>query len=201
MSGIFDAIDVDDGANFGEPGNDPNDGLSNFALTEAGLSLIAGGASPWDSLATGAGPDIITMVFGGKASNQLNGVQGTIDGVLMDSETWLLEFFGRLGVFNNHAKGQVSEVYIASGNESNTYARQFRDSENDLAWAVSGGLRLALKLTDNLKATGGYEALFIDGLALGPDQLFSVTPGGTYVVNTGGQLLVHGGSLGLELVW
>ncbi len=201
ISGVFDAIDVDDGANFGEAGNDPNDGLSNVALEEAGLTLIGGAAAPWNSLATGAGPDVITMVFGGQASNQLNGAQGTIDAVIIDSQIFVLDFFGRLGLFNNHAKGRVSELYIASENADSVYAREFRDSVNDFAWAISGGLRAALKLNDNLRIHVGYEAMFIDGLALGPDQIFGVSPAGTYTVDTGGQLLVHGGLMGLEVIW
>jgi hypothetical protein len=199
--GLFDALDVDDGATVGDVGNDLNDGLSDAALVESGLTLIAGSADGYDNAASGGGPDTLTLRYGAKATNRLNGLQGTLDAVLLDSQYVLIDGFFRLGLFQNHAEATVVERVTGSGNDTSVYGRALQDSDNTFAFATSLGFRLAVKLTDNLRMHTGYDFVYIDGLALAPEQVRQIGPGGTFKIDHSGDALIHGTRLGLELIW
>ena len=62
------------------------------------------------------------------------------------------------------------------------------------------GLRAVLNLTNSLAVTGGYQALWLDGLALAPEQVpvTSVIAPGTAGLNTNGDLLFHGFTAGIQ---
>jgi hypothetical protein len=202
VAGLFDALDVDDGATVGAIGNDPNDGLSDAALTDAGFTRIAGGADGFDNFASAAGPDILGVILGSNAQNVLNGIQGTFDGAVCDSPYFLVDLFWRVGVFHNQSTARVSETLIGTVNDGSVYTRILQDDENDIAFATSGGFRVAVKLTDHVRLHTGYEVVYIEGLALAPDQIFQVTPAGNlFEIDTNGDLVIHGGRLGIEVVW
>jgi hypothetical protein len=81
------------------------------------------------------------------------------------------------------------------------YGRALQDSDNTFAFATSLGFRLAVKLTDNLRMHTGYDFVYIDGLALAPEQVRQIGPGGTFKIDHSGDALIHGTRLGLELIW
>ncbi|MBX3437647.1 MAG: hypothetical protein KF861_09165 [Planctomycetaceae bacterium] len=201
VSGLFDALDVDDGQTVGGMSNDPNDGLSHSALTEAGLRHIAGGADGFNNLASGGGPDTVALALNSFANNRLNGFQGTFDANLADTEYFLVDLFARLGVFHNQSTAQVVEMVSGSGNDNSVYARTFQDSQNDFAMVTGAGVRLALKLNDFVRLHTGYEFIYIDGVALAPDQAFRVGPGNTFSIDNNGSVLIHGSRAGIEVVW
>lgn len=181
--------------------NDANDGLSDAALTEAGLTRIAGAGNGFDNLESAGGPDTLTLLFGATTSNRLNGIQGTFDGTIVDSQYFIVDVFGRLGVFHNDATAKFVETVSGSGNDNSVYSRTFQDSQNDLAFATGAGIRVALKLTDFLRLHTGYEFVYIDGLALAPDQMFRVGPEGIFTIDNNGDMVIHGGRAGIEVVW
>jgi hypothetical protein len=202
VAGLFDALDVDDGLTGGVMGNDPNDGLSDAALTDAGFTRISGAANGFDNFASAAGPDMLAVFLGSDVKNELNGIQGTFDAAVCDSPYFLVDLFWRVGVFHNQATATVSETLIGSVNDSSVYTRILQDDDNDIAFATSGGFRVAVKLTDHVRLHTGYEVVFIDGLALAPDQIFQVTPtGNLFEIDTSGDLVIHGGRAGIEVVW
>ena len=59
------------------------------------------------------------------------------------------------------------------------------------------------RLTDIWSAKVGYNAIWVEGLALAPDQLdfnFAASPSGNELHSSGG-LLLHGVNVGLEARW
>ncbi len=200
VTGQFDALDVDDGQTVGGGANDFNDGLSDAALQEAGFTNQVG-ADGFDNLLNAAGPDTLSVGIASQATNRLNGLQGTFDGSIVDSPYFLVDLFLRLGLFHNHTSAHVTETLTGSGNDASVYSRTLRDSDNTYSFLVGSGFRAAVKLTDNLRIHTGYEFLFIDGVALGPDQPARVANGGIFTIDNQSNFLVHGARLGAELVW
>ena len=76
-----------------------------------------------------------------------------------------------------------------------------RGSRN-VAFVGEANFVLTLDLNDCWTARGGYNLMWIEGVALGPDQLdFTMTStSGTMLTNDGG-LFLHGASVGLEARW
>ncbi len=200
VTGQFDALDVDDGQTVGGGANDPNDGLSDAALQEAGFTNVAV-PNGFDNILNAAGPDTLAIGIATQATNRLNGLQGTFDGSIVDSPYFLVDLSFRLGLFHNHTSAKVTESVIGSANDASAYSRTLKDTDNTYSFLVGSGLRAALKLTDNIRIHTGYEFVFIDGVALGPNQSAQVAPGGIFTIDNESNVLVHGARLGLELVF
>lgn len=192
--GTFSAIDADDGAVPGDLNNDDNDILSHEALAAVGLVTSSGTS---DGFAFG---DSLLLNYDSANDNRLNGVHLTFDGMVLDSPYFQLDLFGNLGLYHNQITARLTETYTGSGSNDSTYRATYRDRENDMAWATQLGLRGALKLTDNWRFQVGYELLFIDGLALGPNQT-RLTTFNTIPVGGDQSVFMHGGRLGFEGVW
>lgn len=200
VSGLFDALDVDDGQTVGGIANDDNDGLSNAALEEAGFTA-SGAADGFDNILSAAGPDTLTIGIDAQTTNRLDGLQGVFDGSIVDSPYFLLDLMVRLGVFHNNTSADVTETVVGSGNDSSVYTRTLGDTDNTFAFLVGTGLRAGVKLTDNARIHTGYEFVFIDGVALAPNQPGQVGPGGVFNIDNQSNILIHGARVGLELVW
>lgn len=200
VSGVFDTVDSATGLEA-----DINDGLSHQALISSGLTLLSGAADGWDDEnAAPAGPDVLILDHAASTRNLLDGVQFTFDASLLTSERWFLDTYLKAGVFHNRTRGTVTETYTGFANDDSVYGRTFSDSRSTVAFAGNLGLRGTAVLTKNIRFRTAYEALFLAGVALAPDQFLGVTsngPDARYQVYADGQVIAHGGSLGLELVW
>ncbi len=81
--------------------------------------------------------------------------------------------------------------------------RQERDHDNDAAFIGEAGVMALFRATPRLTLRAGYQALFIDGVALAADNFNTASPfsnRATFVDNTG-NLVMHGSSLGFEWTW
>jgi hypothetical protein len=101
------------------------------------------------------------------------------------------------GILANDAEQRTSAPVIAQipGTSSVISA-----SDDHTAFVGEIGLRGVYDLTPGLSVFGGYHAIWLDGIALAPDQI-PVTdlfaPSAT--LDTGGTLLLHGASVGVEV--
>ena len=178
----------------GDATNDDNDVLGHDALVAAGLMNTSGTA---DGFAFG---DDLLLNYRSTNDNSLNGVHLTFDGTIVDGEFFLLDLFGNVGIYHNQITARLMESYIGSGSNDSVYSTSYRNRENELAWAIQSGLRGAVKLTDNIRFLLGYEFLFIDGLALGPNQT-RLTTFAALPISGDQSVFVHGGRIGFEGVW
>ncbi len=206
--GTFQAIDLDDAALPGGAGNDPNDQLSDAALLEAGFTLISGaggGFAGYDPTLMPTTPTTMAVVFSGRSHNDLDGAQVVFGGQLSPSSVVIVEGFLKLGLYHNRAEGTVRETLIGIENDDSVYQRTLHDSDTTASFVGGLGFRVLVPVTDYIRLTTGYEALVVTNVALAPDQAQGVRTnifGDTvYHVVTNGDLLAHGGNLGLEITW
>jgi len=196
LSGTFRAIDTGAGA---------NGGLSHAALTNANggnLMLISGAADGFDdetALLGPAGPDVLLLQEQTDTENTLNGVQFSMDVLLMQSERFLIDGVLKAGAYHNSASGTFMETYSALANDNSVYGRVLRDESSSTAFVGQIGLGGMYRLTDHVRLRGGWDVIFLSGVALAPEQFAQVN--GTYAVNNDGTVVINGGHIGLELVY
>ena len=206
ISGTFDALDTATGAAPGSPGDEPNNSLSDDALVDAGFSLLSGTGNGYDASALPpTGPDTLLVYYQSGTTNLLNGAQVSGSYDLFPDSAFDLTFLGRFGIFNNEASATLGEYLVGSQHDDSVYQRTYAKSKSTVAFGGTLGVTGLVPLTDYISATFGYEATFVSNLALAPGQLsgLSNTPLGArnYSVNTSGQLIMHGATLGLQLTW
>lgn len=199
FSGTFDAVDITGGLGV------VNDGLSNEALVAAGYQNVT---SPdgFDSAGSAGGPDTLAIFTDGYARNELHGAQLTGAYQLFPLDWLTVELFGKAGLFYNTVQGTVTEQLIGGGpNDDSVYQRSFSGKKHAAAFAGTLGLKGIIPITDYINITAGYEAMFFSGIGLGSRQTegieTSLTGTQAYVPRTSNSLIVHGGTVGLQLSW
>jgi hypothetical protein len=80
---------------------------------------------------------------------------------------WLLHGDLRFGVFHN----EVKTDFVASASPVPGVFHTNSGGGSRTAWAAQGGLNLGYRLNDTATIKVGYEFLYIDGVALAPNQI------------------------------
>lgn len=154
------------------------------------------------NIASDDGDDILSH-YNIKAKNNLYGAQIGLRTVRTYSR-WGWDVTGKAGLFGNDAKQrQFIEdqpgglIRPLPGDGSSVGSRH-----DSVAFVGDINTSLVLRLTDTWSLRGGYNVMWIEGLALAGDQLdFSFTSAsGTRQSNSGGVFL-HGASVGLQARW
>lgn len=203
ISGTFDALDNDDAS----PLDEANDGLAHLSMTtDAGLMHIGGGADGYDGAAVPmVGPDILAMSFAGDAENELNGMQAILGARFYPSDWFVIESITKLGLYHNQVSGRYTETYVGSGMDDSIYQRTLRDQNTVASFVGSTALRGIVPVTDYISLMAGYEVMVLTNVGLGSDQAgglgSSILGATTYSANADGDVVVHGGQVGFEIVW
>lgn len=194
ITGTFDAFDVD-GDEAGV--NDSNDQLSGEALTAHGLAGAGSFNDP--SLAGGA----FTMLWNGASSNQMNGLQGVLDGSIFERGRFALDGNVRAGVFLNRAHGSIVERYSQVGGA--VYGRSFADEADRASFAGSIGLSGSVRLAERFHFRTGYEVMFVTNVGMAPSQQQGITydalGNASYSVQTGDSIILQGLRVGFDYQW
>jgi hypothetical protein len=106
---------------------------------------------------------------------------------------------GRAGVFGNDAQQRQSVTDFPNF----PLRPSVSSSRGAAAFVGQGNLTALYRITDVWNVRAGYTVLWIEGLALAPDQLdfdFAAAQGGTQL-HDGGGLFLHGVNVGLEARW
>lgn len=212
IAGAFDALDTDDGNPFdGTMNDDPNNVLSDAALTSTGLVNIGGAGDGFDAIFVTANPmlaipaDYLAYQILGQSNNELNGAQVTTVIRIFDGEWITIEGIGKAGIYRNQLSGSVQETVVGSGNDDSIYRRRFTDTDTGAAFAGNLGVRGTISLTDYINIIVGYDVLFLSGVAIGSEQIDGLSTdifGATrYQVQHDGTLVAYGTNLGFELLW
>ncbi len=215
LSGTFGTIDAVGTV------DEPNDGLANGSLTGAGLSsffttpataatnttpaTIAAPPANGFSTTTEDSPDELLFTTNVNTRNLLNGVQVTSDFAFLEIGPYALGGYAKAGVFHNAARGTISERYTDTQNDGSIYTRRLSDSKNTAAFLGQAGLASRLYLRHNIRLFSSYEVIFLSGLALAPDQMravnTTVTGAAVLDLKTQGSAFIHGGRVGLEILF
>ena len=196
ITGTFDAFDVDGDETIVDG---PNDQLSGEALAAHGLLPEIGGSFNDPSL----GGDDFTMLWTGTASNQLNGLQGVLDGSIFERGRFTLDGNVRAGVFLNRAHGTIVERYSQTG--GSVYGRSFTDESDRASFAANVGLSGSVRLADRFLFRTGYEIMCVTNVGMAPSQqqgvVYNSLGNASYSVQTGDTLILHGLRAGFEYQW
>jgi hypothetical protein len=141
---------------------------------------------------------LVGLQFGGEAAYRLG-------------ERWSIGAVGKGGLYLNIADQRVRNVTSTAG--VSTSVLDTTTSGNHLAGGFETGVVVRCRLSDSFTLRGGYQVLYLTGLALAPEQFTSlnndlakfpqtITPGVTGAfLNDRGSLLFHGPSVGFEVAW
>lgn len=139
--------------------------------------------------ATGVPPAAVNLVD--HTSNNLFGFQIGGDYKQTFGDRFGIEFGGKAGIYGNRT--DLDGTLTSPG--------AMAASTSAGAWRTSFVGELSLvgtyNLTHYLQFRAGYEVMWLEGMALAPDQ--AILPGGA--VNNRGGVFLHGAIVGLELQW
>jgi hypothetical protein len=133
-----------------------------------------------------------------RTTNNLYGVQIGVEGKLWEPGRLSLDGLVKAGVFDNDAE-QTTVVSM----QKTLYTAQA--TTNHAAFVSQADLQLKYQLTAGLTLKAGYEALWLDGVALAPGQIretYTTAPNPVSAralgVNSGSSVLFQGATVGLE---
>ncbi len=185
----------------------PNGGLSHASLTGIGGLAFSGGTPNGfeDETGNASGiPDTLTLFRQATTSNVLNGVQAILQQEVMYYRGIVVNGVLKAGMYHNSTQGSILERYTGVdpglGGDTSRYGRSFSDSKSAVAFVGTVALQSNIPLSNYWSLIGGYEATFIQGVALAPDQNLS-NNGTTYSIDTHGNLIVHGANAGLQFTY
>ena len=110
---------------------------------------------------------------------------------------WGIEAYGKAGAYGNSI---VDRQVVANIDE--TPIRDVDFGHGRFSFLGELGLTVSYKLCDCMQVIAGYNAVFVNGLALAPDQLdFTNTPTSGQILDSDGHLFLHGGHAGIAVRW
>jgi hypothetical protein len=136
-----------------------------------------------------------------ECQNRLPGVQVGADVAANLGGGLRANLVSKAGLYANIAHQHTSLIGAELLNQTPVGGDDSR-TRTDFATAFEVAVRLEWQLGNNLVLSGGYQALYLTGLALGPNNLvFDATPGAQGLLDNSGSMFVHGPTAGVELRW
>ncbi len=131
-------------------------------------------------------------------NNHLYGFQLGALANLVDRGPWTVDSWLKAGVYGNAADQATYEDFTSAGGVT-TYISA-RDS--NVAFSGEVGMALRRQITNRLSARLSYMAMWLEGVALAPEQLDNSDPSNDIATldNSGG-IFYHGGFVGFEYLW
>jgi opacity protein-like surface antigen len=138
-------------------------------------------------------PATLDTFWNTDTKNNLYGFQIGADGKIWDCGCFSLDGLLKAGVFGNHA-----EQTSSAGTVDNLQG-VFSASTTHTAFLGEVGLQCKYQVTCNLTLRAGYEAIWLQGVALAPAQIqeSNVTTG-EFGINSNSGVFYHGATAGFE---
>lgn len=137
-----------------------------------------------------------TSNYDAKTRNRLLGGQLGLNLQINPTCVWSWDFTLKGGILDNHASQNTS---LRDFNNTVPICC-FRKGKDHLAYLGAGSAALSAQLHNHLIVRGGYEALYISGVALAPDQLNKqITVHCCKKINVKGNALLHGAFIGVAI--
>ncbi len=128
------------------------------------------------------------------ATNNLYGVQVGVEGTLLELGRWSLDGLLKVGLYDDDA-GQWTGVSLQK------VVYPATATTNHAAFASEASAQVKYQISDSLALKAGYEALWLDGVALAPGQIqetLTLAKVRALGVNCGSNVLFQGATAGLE---
>jgi hypothetical protein len=133
-------------------------------------------------------------IFAVDTDNHLYGGQIGAEAALGSIGHWRLDSWLKAGVYANHADQTTTLLTPISASAG--------ASQDRTAFVGSVGISLCRPVTRCLAFWTGYQAMWLDGVALAPSQLAVTNVQNNYAtVDADDSLLLHGVTLGMDLTW
>lgn len=130
-----------------------------------------------------------------ESQNDLLGLQVGVEWT-EQHESWSWGLRGKLGSFINFADQQT--VLMTTPDDAIERSRSAADEQ--LTMLAEFGMIARYQLRPNLALRASYDFIWLQGVALAPEQA-TFSAAAPEVVNVGGNILFQGGSVGFEFTW
>jgi hypothetical protein len=143
----------------------------------------------------------VTEFYSIDADNHLYGFQIGADATLLQpTSRFRLDSIVRFGIFGNDADQTTRAPILTS---LNGFVDEISADGGDVSLMAEFGLRGVVQLTPACAVYGGYQVLWLDGLALAPDQIpyTSLVAPGSATLHEDGELYFHGATVGVQLTF
>jgi hypothetical protein len=136
--------------------------------------------------------------WNGRTTNNLFGFQIGADGKIFERGRFSIDGLLKAGIFDNNAEQTTAVSVIAK------QVRSGSASTNHAAFAGETGLQCKYQVTKRLLLRAGYEAIWLEGVALAPGQIqvtyITLLPMSAQAlgVNCNSGVFYHGATAGLE---
>ncbi len=113
-------------------------------------------------------------------------------------------FDGKAGVYGNHGK-QNTRVFGSTTGAGTSADLSETSTNNDIAVVGEANVIFIYRINPNCTIRAGYSALYLDGVALAPDNFNTSNPFNTartvQELDDDGHVFYHGGFMGFEWMW
>jgi hypothetical protein len=141
-------------------------------------------------------PPLASIVGSTQADNNLLGFQVGADGVLYDMGRFRFDGIAKAGIYGNLAQNQSAIVGIPVPG-----ALAFSHDTTDLAFEADARIGGTYFLTDRFAVRGGYQVMWLEGVALAAEQIAVTDWGNLRGVDTSGSPFYHGAYVEAMLTW
>lgn len=151
-------------------------------------------------LTDGSGPDFIGLLSRQSTDNTLNGINFFAQSQVLRTGRFDVKARLDLGVYHNQAEATVSELYQELTSNGSAYGRSFNESRDVVSLVAGTSLDAGFWVTDHLRLYGGYEIMFISGVALSPEQESGIV-GNQFSIQHDGDVILQGAKAGFEFLY
>ena len=154
-----------------------------------------------DELAAYSTMPSVAEFYSVDADNHLYGIQvGANATLLQPTPRFRVDSIFRMGLMGNAADQTTRAPALAN---LNGVVDQVSADGSQTSFLAELGLRGVIQLTSGWSVYGGYQVMWLDGLALAPEQIpvTNMIAPGSARLDDDGELLFHGGVVGLQLTF
>ncbi|MDG2383640.1 MAG: BBP7 family outer membrane beta-barrel protein [Pirellulaceae bacterium] len=151
-----------------------------------------------DDLATSTIAPIVEPIYSIDTNNHMYGFQIGGDAQLVTLGSFHIDSIIRAGILFNSADQNTYAPALSQIGPS--VVDRISASADHTSFIGELGLRGVYDLGAGFSVIGGYQVMFLDGIALAPDQIpvTDLIAPGSAVLDTGGTLYFHGATVGLQ---
>jgi hypothetical protein len=131
-----------------------------------------------------------------EATNNLLGFQVGADGVLYDMGRFQIDGIAKAGIYGNLADNQTAVIGVP-----NPGFIAFTDDTTDVAFEADVRLGGTYWLGERFAVRGGYQLIWLEGVALAADQIAAVDLNNRWGLDTSGSPFWHGAYVEAMLTW